>query len=500
MAQATNIHLFTSSFKTMKKQKHIKRTKPLQPAEKAVTAEKPFSWRKFSKKIWLLLFAVLSVVVFTDKKGYFTADQRNNHIRKKWASFYDYTKTKEVDVIILGNSHVITGVEPFVLSNATGSTCFILGNSGTGIIDAWFQLGEALKHAQPKLVVLETYCINENKKPEGKAIPYLQSFDAQRDILFKLRRMPQLFFSDSWVEAWSPSVRNHSFLLTDTARIKYNIKNPKEPKLTALDLGRFARFDFGLQDSTLMKYDTVGAPVKGEKYQISDFTKKYLQKMMEMCEARNIPVLFLTVPMYYKHVGNYDIWKETLNEELQKYPKAGWFDLQMPYDTLIYTPDMFENTYAQNQHLSNLGMMVTAYKLAEYITGNYPGLLPDRSQDPKWINDFKTTNHFVLNQNVADGMAGFSSIIKDKKIDSYHIKELALQENKESNRLILKIEKQGDLPDVLSVLYNFTMQGNNYIAPTQMYSMKEIFPPKHKVYVVDILKDVKINEILNIAN
>lgn len=482
----------------MKKQKHTQKNHKI--AEKSKIVTKPFSWRKFSIKIFVLLIAVLSVVIFTDKKGYFKADQRNNQIKRKWASFYDYTKKKEVDVILLGNSHVITGVDPFVLSDATSSTCYILGNSGTGIIDAWFQLGEALKHTQPKLVVLETYCMNNGTKPEGEAIPYLQSFDAQRNVFYKMRCMPQLFYSDSWVEAWSTSIRNHSFLLTDTARIKYNIKNPKEPKSTKLDLGRFARFGYGLQDTTLTKYDSLGAPVKGEEYQISDFTKKYLQKIMKMCEEKNIPVLFLTVPMYYKHVCNYEVWKETLNKELQKYPNTKWLDLQMPYDMQIYTPNMFEDTYEKNQHLSNLGMMVTAYKLAEYIDCNYPNLLPDHSKDPKWINDFKTTYHFAYNQDIADGMKGFSSIVKDKQIGNFHIKELAMQEDKESNRLILKIDKQEDLPNVLTVQYNLTMQGNNFIAPIQMYNLKEIFPPKHKVYVADIYKEVKINEILNITN
>ena len=481
----------------MKKQKNIKQP---QVVNKTIKEPKPFSWWKFSIKISALFFAVLLVVFFTDKKGYFTADQSNNHIRRKWASFYDYIKTKEVDVIILGNSHVITGVDPFVLSDATTSTCYILGNSGTGIIDAWFQLGEALKHAQPKLVIFETYCINNGEKPKGDAIPYLQSFDAQKDIFYKLQCMPQLFYSDSWVAAWSPSIRNHSFLLTDTARIKYNIKNPKEPKSKKLDLGRFARFGFGLQDSTLLKYDSIGAPVKGEEYQISTFTKKYLQKLMEMCEKNNIRVLFLTLPMYYKHVSNYDVWKTTLNEELQKYPNANWFDLQIDYDTVIYTPNMFEDTYESNQHLSNLGMTVTAYKLAEFINDNYPDLLNDRARDTKWIDDFKTTDHYVYNQYIADGMEEFSSIVKDKQIGNFHIKELVLQDNKENNRLILKVTKQDNLPNELNVQCNITMRGNKFIAQIKMHSVKEIFPPKHKVYMVNILKEVNVNDIVGITN
>jgi len=483
----------------MKKQKYNAQSKHSLSKKDVEKIQKTFSWLQFSIKILILFTAVFLMVFFTDKKGYFIADQSNNHISRKWASFYEYTKTKEVDVVILGNSHVITGVDPFVLSDALGSTCFILGNSGTGIIDAWFQLGEALKHVQPKLIVLETYCINNGKKPDGDAIPYFQSFDAQKNRLYKLQCMPQLFYSDSWVEAWSPSIRNHSFLLTDTARIKYNMKNPNLPKLKKLDLGRFARFDFGLQDSILQKYDSIGSPVNGEEYQISAFTKKYLEKIMKMCEERNIPVLFFTVPMYYKHISNYDVWKITLSEELQKYPTTKWLDLQMPYDTAIYTPNMFENTYEGNQHLSNLGMTVTAYKLATFINSNYPDLLPDRSKDIKWIEDFKITDYFAYNQDIANGMNGFTSIVKDKQVNDFHIKELVLQGNKETNRLILKITKQDNLPNMLTVQCNITMQGNTFIASIQMYSVKDIFPPKHKVYLADIRKEVKINELLNIT-
>ena len=481
----------------MKKQKHIKQT---QTVSKPTIEQKPFSWRRFSVKTLMLFIIVFSVIIFTDGKGYFTADQSNNHIGRKWASFRDYTKTKEVDVILLGNSHVITGVDPFVLSDATSSTCFVLGNAGTSIIDAWFQLGEALKHTQPKLVVLETYCISNGQKPEGEATPYFQSFDAQNALFYKLKCMPKLFYSDSWMAAWSPTIRNHSFLLTDMDRIKYNVKNPKELKSTKLDLGRFSRFASGLQDSTLLKYDSFGSPIKGEEYRISPFTKKYLREIMEMCKARNIEVLFLTVPMYYKHIKDYDLWKTTLNEELNKYPEAKWLDLQASYDTLIYTPDMFENTYEANQHLSNLGMTVTAYKLAEFIRNNYPDLLPDRSKDAKWINDFKATDHFAYNQYIAAGMTDFSSIVKDKQVGNFYIKEFARQDNKDSEHLILKVKNRDNLPNNLTVQCLVTMQGTNLIAPLQMVSVKEIFPPQHKVYIANIRKDVTINGILTITN
>lgn len=233
---------------------------------------------------------------------------------------------------------------------------------------------------------------------------------------------------------------------------------------------------------------------------MSAFTKKYLQKIMQMCEEKQIPVLFFTVPMYYKHVSNYDVWRITLNEELQKYPNAKWFDLQMDYDTLLYTPNMFEDTYEKNQHLSDLGMVVTAYKIAEFIYQHYSDLLPDRSKDQKWIDDFKTTDGFAYNQDIVEGMADFSSIVKDKQVGIFHIREMALQKNTENNRLILKIDKQENLPSVLTVQLNITLQNRNLIVPIQVFRMKSVFPPKYEVYLSDIKKEVIINELLNITN
>lgn len=457
--------------------------------------------------IWVLVLkgmvlagVLIGVVAYTDGKGYFTADQSNNHIRKKWSSFYDHTRSKEVDVLILGNSHIITGVDPYVLSNAIGSTCFILGNSGTGIIDAWFQLAGALERCKPKLVILETYCIGPLEKPDSDVVPYLQSFDAQRDLRHKLLSLPELLDSDQWLAAWSPTIRNHSFLLRDTARINFNLTNADKPDSLKLDLGRFARFTYGLQDSTLAKYDTLGAPVRGEDYVLSDFSKVYLRKIMDLCKERNIPVLFLTVPMYHRHVSNYPAWQSKLAVELKRYPEARWLDLQMPYDTVRYTPDKFENTFEENQHLSNLGMLTTAYKLADHLLANYGDILPDRGSDSVWVSDFKETFHFEFNQDVGKQKEGFTSLTMDRKVGAYQVSELLLQENAESNRLILKVERKGAMPETVTAYLQVTMKGSNFRAPVKMYSNREIFPPRYQVYQADLLKEVKVNALSDIGS
>ncbi|MDR2847910.1 MAG: hypothetical protein LBV39_02285, partial [Bacteroidales bacterium] len=419
-----------------------KQLKPMAPqAKQAAVAPKIFSWRRFTSKLLLLLVAVTAVVIYTDKKEYFTADQRNNHVERKWRSFYRFTKRqkKEVDMVIFGNSNAMAGVEPFIISISTGTYCFILGTPGSAIIDTWFGLNEVLRYAKPKLVILETSFIYSGEV--GQEWSRIQSFEAKENTWYKLVMMPYLFKSDDWVKAWSPTVRNHSFLLTDQERIAFNKKTKnKNPDRMQLDLGRFAHGYAHLEDSTIAKYDILGAPVDGRNTRIAEQNQKYLKKVADLCRANDISLMFLTTPLYYRTYDHYDARKAVLNAEFQKYPEAKWLNLQSPYDTLSYTKEAFENDFGVH-HSTSYGMEITAYKLAAFLSDNYAAILPDRQNDQTWLADLSTHNHFAFNRDIIPSMSDFESVLKDKTVGAFHIREMVVQKTKEANRLILKVDR-----------------------------------------------------------
>ncbi|GHS85731.1 hypothetical protein FACS1894201_05800 [Bacteroidia bacterium] len=448
-----------------------------------------FSWRVFAFKTLFMFAIVVVTVAFTDYKGYFTSDQSNNHTRRKWNGFYKFTKNKQIDVLVVGNSHVFTGIDPFVLSVATSSNCFLLGNAGAGIADAYFTLGEALQKLKPKVVVVETFSIGNSSKGDG-IMSGIQSFEAHNNTLYKLRMMPELFYSDDWIRAWSTTIRNHSFLLTNKAQIEYNVKNPTPPTSNRLELGRFARWDNGLDDSTLHKYKTLGAAIDGTQYVQSEHSKKYVRKIVELCESKGVPVLFFTVPMYSEHIAHYDVWKATLQNELQQYSHTQWYDLQASYDSERYTKDAFENTHEANQHLTNSGMIITAYKLADYLCRNYS--LPNRSEEPLWLADFKDQPHFVFNQDLLNGTAGYTSIVKNKQVGKFLVKELLVQESNDYNRVIIKVADTEELTALITPVFQIQFQNQIISTPIQMYSPNDVFPPHHKVYITNLRRDMKI--------
>ena len=121
-----------------------------------------------------------------------------------------------MDILLMGNSHLYSGINPKNLSNTLGCNAFILASPGTNIADSYYGLKEALKRTDAKLVVIETYCINNfnpYKLKEGSLSDQFKSFYSRRDFRTKLTSMPLLFNSDNYLFAWSNTLRNHDFFL-----------------------------------------------------------------------------------------------------------------------------------------------------------------------------------------------------------------------------------------------------------------------------------------------
>lgn len=70
---------------------------------------------------------------------------------------------------------------------------------------------------------------------------------------------------------------------------------------------------------------------------------------------------------------------------------------------------------------------------------------------------------FAFNQLIAEGMTGYASAVQNQRIGNIHIREVAFKESKKNNRLILKVDKQDNLPNALTTQFNVTMHGANYV-------------------------------------
>lgn len=397
--------------------------------------------------IGLIAFCVIS---FTDSKGYFKPDDKNDHTSKKWNAFYEFTENNNVDVLLIGNSHLYTGINPINLSEYLGATSFILAAPGTGVQDSYWALVEALKRTTPSVVVLETYSIGESNPyqlNDGSLSEQMKSFTARKDVSTKIRSTPYLFALKNYPAAWSETLRNHNYLFNNYEQIEKNKeKIGKEPERfyahpdNKMYLGRFVTFTTGITDSLQKLYKKKGAPVDGKKQKLSSYARDNVAKIKKLCKEKGIELVFVTLPMYEKHVKNYPSWKSKFQKEIGG---SHWIDMQKAsmYTQIGFDTTSFENSYKGNQHMTYSGSLLATYALGEYILKSIKKPLPERAKDPKWQGYFYDEEGYFYNYSPRPGDLKNLLISGDTLLNDIPIKEfLILKTNNQSNEAILKID------------------------------------------------------------
>ena len=457
-------------------------------------------WWVLALKFMLLVAAVVAVVVHTDKKGYFEPDNRNEHPTWKWNSFYDFTETDTVDVVLVGNSHCFSGINPKNLSAALGANCFILASPITTIMDSYFCLEEAFERTHPTVAIIETYGISNTVNhllPPKVLSEQFRSYNARKNVRLKLASMPVLFASEYYVPAWSKTIRNHEFIFKDRQQLQTNYKLSKQHKKkdNKLYLGRFVRFNTGIEDSTMMKYDSLGAPVDGMLRKVNNENIKYVNKIVELCHKSNVVPVFVTIPMYYRHVKHYDAWKRKLDSVITP-TGAAWLDLQEPYDTLVFDRNCFENTYGENQHMTYEGSLRGAYKVAHFLVDSLKIELPHRDSTKHWHDLFYGEEGYFENYPPREDDTSFVMICQDQVIDSIiEIKECMVKNVEGAKIVYLKIKRKAGVKqpdDPFTLLTEIMLNGEKAYALMDCWRQYSFDPLDHYLYITPMRADVEL--------
>ncbi len=464
--------------------------------------QKVKSHRDFLLKFLMFSAIVAGVIYYTDAKGYFNPDYTNDHTRRKWNAYYEFTKRNPVDVVMVGNSHLYTGVSPEHLSNALGASCFILASPGTTMTDTYYSLKEAIKVRKPKLAVIETFTLNDYDSHElkpGTLSEQFKSFSARKDKIEKLLSTPVLFASDHYAAAWSNTIRNHSFIFTDTAQIRRNValgKLKQRPE-QGLYLGRYIRFTTGIEDSTLLKYNNPDFKAyEYSKHMPGKEALEFLKKAIQLCNENDIELVLLTLPMYHRHVHDYEQFKKVVQQAAG--PAVSWLDLQLPYDTAAFTAESFENTVSENQHMTYHGSLVAAYKLANYISTNHPAAVSSRSGELTWKQLFYGSDGYFENHSPEND--GVSKVLMQQAepIEGLLVKELILVPQQGAKRLLMKLQP-GSLRDKVTVELEMQVGNERAVVPIDLQRAPAISPLGHQVLVSEYLDPrVVVNRVIRI--
>ncbi len=80
----------------------------------------------------------------------------------KYADFFDKAKEEQIDVLFMGSSHVINGINPVVLYDEYGYTSYNMGGHGSVMQATYWELIEALDYCCPKWVFVDAYMLEKD--------------------------------------------------------------------------------------------------------------------------------------------------------------------------------------------------------------------------------------------------------------------------------------------------------------------------------------------------
>ena len=458
-------------------------------------------------------FTILAVIIgmaimYADKKGFFNPDETNNHTLRKWDSFYELTsKQTTIDIMLFGNSHLYTGINPKNLSLALGVNAFIYASPGTSIADSYYCLKEAVKECKPKLVVMETFGMNDFNPYQLKGShlsDQMKSFSARRDFETKICSTPCLFSVDNYFYAWSTTIRNHDYLFTNWKQLKKNrkIRSKTPKKENKLYLGRYVRFRSGIAQEVLKRYKKEGAPVKGNEYTYSKYTEMYVEKIVEFCNKEGIELIFLTLPMYEKHISDYHIWQTELAKVLNRYPNK-WLNLQKMPECKDFGVFAFENTYRKNQHMTYNGSLLATYKLADFVNDSINVKLPERQKDIEWHKMFYGSEGYFENYTPSKNDKNNYQICHNQKLKNTILKSCIVlsNTNKKTKKIIAKLDKKTlkniDFQNTkLRVLLKFHNNGKELVAPLDLL-YDRFHQPKNECLYSSRIKPVDVKGIVD---
>lgn len=281
--------------------------------------------------IFMLILATVSLL--------FTPKATDKGVEKEEANTIDY--------LVIGDSEAYASIAPMELWNEYGFTGYNLGVPGQRLQDTYYLLERSLENQSPKVVVLETNSLHRSSGIYDEFSKILDSIAKQNFAVYK--------YHNNW-KNFNDKKNNE----------ENNKKHWRESVLKGFNYTNAAN-----------------AYVKGEYREKSDsinYINKtpmyYLDKIIELCDNKNIKLIFYTSPSpicwkYEKHNGIVDFTKNN---------GIPFIDLNLKLDELGINWE--RDTYDKGDHVNFSGAKKVTKYIGEYLSENTD--LTDHRNDEKY--------------------------------------------------------------------------------------------------------------------
>lgn len=252
------------------------------------------------------LYAGIKIVVFFSillllVGGVGKVLQRKSSI-KKYSDFWKLSK--QIDVLFLGSSHMMNGINPLQLYAEYGITGYNMSKSGGIMTESYWMLMNALDYCQPKCVVVDLWSLdrdyqyidlmegNRNESELKQSISFLHdNIDCWPLTGTKIATVNDLI-SDYEIKKeflWDFTIYHDRWSSINANDFKVAMGEVDENSYLGSVPGYYFDNDFPIYQTEKIE-DTLDSNI---------VCVKYLNKLIEECEKREIEVIFTFLPMAY---------------------------------------------------------------------------------------------------------------------------------------------------------------------------------------------------------
>lgn len=327
--------------------------------------------KKIIKFIVLFLLLIIVGIVF----NHILVDDAEDHFRGKMINFYNQ---ESIDVLFLGSSHVFCGVNTDILEEKWNKEVYLASTSVQKPDVSYYLLKEAVKKYEPKTVFLDMCYFLYRDVPNKRTANQLKYIYCVSDYMNwswdKIKFIWDACPLENMIRAYIPAVRYGDNILDfeylDRVIKSKNNDNYRNPVIDKTDKGyRGGEIDGEYTKSGDGNFvsiqDMEGEPEIGNP-PISDYSLKYLNKIIDLCKKENIELIFFTTPMTDFRIGsteNYDSFFNYVTELSCERDIPFWdFNLLNPQ-----YGEFTDEMHSDDHHLNALGAHYFSDILGDYF-------------------------------------------------------------------------------------------------------------------------------------
>jgi hypothetical protein len=262
------------------------------------------------------------------------------------------TKAQKIEILALGSSHTLYGINPeyftmpgFNLANTSQSL-----NYDYKLLKKY---GNELESLKVVIIPISYFSLF------GNLDKGVESWRIKNYVLY-YQVTPSTFNIKNYCELFNDAMYSHLSRLYRYVTHKSSI--------TVSDTG------FGLEHSSKKKIDKDASGEAAslrhtvEDWEYLDYNKEMLQNIITYCDARNIALVFVTLPAYYTYRNRLD--ESQLNETVTYMTDIGELYNNVYYYNYLNDPMFIEDDFFDADHLNELGAEKLTKKLNELIMVN----------------------------------------------------------------------------------------------------------------------------------